>query len=365
MTTRNETQTKTSLDPKEKKMQKESHAPALKAKKSNSRALSIVILLLALILIGLVIYTSLQLRLQTQQQVSTLVSQVNALEEQQVNTSSELDMMAKAVIKAQDKLQTNVTALHKDIQSALQQQQYQTKDWLLLKARYYLELAQINHQWSDDSLATVALLEQTDNVLANFADAEALALRKMLAKEISNLNATPKLDLVGILSQLSAAQDEVTDLSLKPTIISSNEAPTPSPNPPTTAWRQHLQHSIAFLRTLVVVHHHDDNLLPFPTLAYESMLREGLRLNLQEAQWAVLQKNEAVYQFSLSQALKNINRSFDTKAPSVSALIEQLQVLQQAQLIIHKSSLSESLPLLNHFIELREAKTPMLKGDIE
>ncbi len=365
MTTRNETQTKTSIEPKEKKTQKESHAPTHKAKKRNSRALSILILLLALILIGLVIYTSLQLRLQTQQQMSTLLSQVNALEEQQVNTSSELDMMAKAVIKTREKLQTNVTALHKNIQSALQQQQYQTKDWLLLKARYYLELAQINNQWSDDSLATVALLEQTDNVLANFTDAEVLALRKTLAKEISNLNATPKLDLIGILSQLNAAQDEVTDLSIKPMIVSANEAPTPTSNPQTTGWRQHLQQSIAFLQTLVVIHHHDDNLLPFPTPAYESMLREGLRLNLQEAQWAVLQKNEAVYQFSLSQALKNINRSFDTKTSGVSALIKQLQVLQQAQLIINKSSLSESLPLLNHFIELREAKIPMLKGDAE
>ncbi len=36
---------------------------------------------------------------------------------------------------------------------------------MLLKARYYLELAQMNAQWSDDSIVTLNLLKQAYGLL--------------------------------------------------------------------------------------------------------------------------------------------------------------------------------------------------------
>ena len=113
---------------------------------------------------------------------------------------------------------------------------------------------------------------------------------------------------------------------------------------------------------MVIIRHRDEDINPLPSPAYEAMLREEIRLNLQEAQWAVLQNNEALYQFLLTQAIKQINRSF---APDeTQALLKQLQTLQQIHLIQPKPILEQSLPLLNQFIETKDKQGPAAaKGD--
>jgi uroporphyrin-3 C-methyltransferase len=93
------------------------------------------------------------------------------------------------------------------------------------------------------------------------------------------------------------------------------------------------------------------------------MLREEIRLNIQEAQWALLHRNEAVYQWSLSQALQHIHGTFEASASTTTSLIRQLQHLQQMNLALKKPMVGHSLPLLNEWIESKNVPTPKLDGD--
>lgn len=349
-----------------------SAAPAKNRAPKNSkqnRSLTIIFFL-ALIAIGNTVYVinaNRQLQQGVDHQFKFILTQINKLKEQQIDTKDTLTTALQTSNETQNKLQEKINGMDKELQTAIQQSMYQSKDWLLLKARYYLELAQINAHWGDNLQLTSTLLEQADTLLASFSDQRLFTIRQAIAKEIAMLKAMPKVDIAGILSRLDAALSNVGIIPLKLTAESATKTKaltaTDEKNP--SMWRSHLQKSITLLEKLVVVRRQDADMLPLPSPAYESMLREGIRLNIQEAQWAVLQNNEKVYQFSLAQALKNIDRSFATDAATTTALINQLQSLQELHLNQQKPILEQSLPLLNQLIESKgmQAIQPIGSGD--
>ena len=326
----------------------------LPQKKQHRSYAFIATTLLTVIAIGGAFYSIkayLQLHQHTLQQTQQLLAQIATLKQQQQDDKTQWDESISVLNKSQDQLQRPLNNVDKHLQSTLQQPQYQTNDWLLLKARYYLELAQMNAEWSDNGETTSALLHHADKLLGTLHDQRLFKTRQIIAKELAELQALPQLDKAGLLSQLDSSLDLVSDLPLKPTMVAINKKATNVSQDVSSAWRQGLNKSLSLLETLVVVRHHDANLLPLASPAYESVLRESIRLYLQEAQWAVLQNNEAVYQFSLTHAIKKINLAFDPAAPKTKSLIEQLQTLQQVHLTQQKPLVDESLPLLNQVIE--------------
>ena len=340
----------------------ESKAPANNATRLLAKVITVLVVLIAMGSACYALYSNMLLRKGTTQQVNALLTQINLLRQQQIDTKAQVNTTIQATKESQDKL----NSMDNRLQSALQQRLYQSKDWLLLKARYYLELAQINAHWSDNLQTTTALLQQADALLSDIHDQRLFIIRQTIAKEIAQLQTMPTLDLAGLLSQLDAAQSMITDLPLKasvtPTPLEKN-TPTTTKTSTTSAWRKSLNESVSVLEKLIVVRHHDEEILPLPSPAYESMLREGFRLNLQEAQWAVLQNKEVVYQFSLAQAIKNINRSFEPNNSLTKTLIKQLQALQKIHLPHQKPILEQSLPLLNQLIESKDVQTPIAAGE--
>jgi uroporphyrin-III C-methyltransferase len=302
------------------------------------------------------IYANLQSQQLNNQQVQQLTAHLTNLQEQQQATKKSLTSTTESVSHKQTTLQSNMQDLSKNIQAVMQQHHYQNKDWLLLKARYYLELAQINAHWSNEQQATIALLQQADNLLLSIPDEHLYAVRQAIAKEIAQFKALPKIDLTGLLSQLDAAQSAISDLPVtqpfKPTLANNEKS---SEKKPLSAWQEKLHESMNVLAKLVVVRRNDQTIQPALSPLQQSLLREGLRLHLQQAEWAILQANPGVYQLSLTRAINEIKRSFDINAPATQALITQLQDLQQQKLSTTKPVIDESLNLLNQWIA---AKVP-------
>ena len=310
---------------------------------------------IAIIAIGSALYSIkmyIQLHQGVSRQVQELTAKLGTLEQQQLDANALFNSSMNTMNESQQKLQSQLNGVVKNVQSSLQERAYQTKDWLLLKARYYLELAQINAHWSDNWQTTLALLQQTDAILATINDQHLFEVRQTIAKDITQLQSMPKVDIPGLLSQLDAALSMVTNLPLKTTLVPANQPTVKDTNKKeTSTWRHRLKESVSLLETLVVVRHQDEDIFPLPSPAYESMLRESVRLYLQEAQWAVLQGNESVYQFSLTQAIKKINYAFTPDGTETIAIQGQLQSLLQIHLIQPQPTLDRSLPLLNQFIE--------------
>lgn len=325
---------------------------------SSKRVLTIVAILAVIIIAGVALicglyatYTNLKLH----QTASQQTLEIDALKQQQLDNKTSNTAITHTLNQMQTKLQQRMQKLEKNVQTAMQQRLYQKQDWLLLKARYYLELAQINAHWSEDQQATIALLQQADALLITFGDQESFTVRQAIAREIAQLQALPKIDIAGLLSQLDAAQSIISDLSIKQPYNQTKDTTSKASESKVTTWREQLRESINLLGKLVVVRRYDNNIQPLLSPMHQAMLRESIRMNLQEAQWAILQNNPAVYQLALTQAIKNIKRSFEENT-STQSLIKQLQRLQQEKLATSKPVIEESLPLLNQLIESKNSQ---------
>ncbi|KTC85106.1 uroporphyrinogen-III C-methyltransferase [Legionella brunensis] len=303
---------------------------------------------------------NLQLVAKTTQKTQLLSTEFSSLKAQQQEAQS-LETDIKTLNQSQIQLQDHIKALDNALKIALQQRLYQKQDWILLKARYYLELAQINAHWSDDQQTTIALLQQADTLLAALSYQQVLTIRQAIAQEIAQLQVLPKVDVAGLLSQLDAAKNNLSNLPLKKPISHPQSHDTNGKT--SSEWRDQLRDSINSLGKLVVIRRHEENVEPLLSPLQQAMLQEVIRLNLEEAQWAILQNNSSVYQLALTQAINAIKRTFDETASSTQALIKQLQALQQQKLNLAKPVIGKALPLLNQLIDNKnlQSHTPASK----
>lgn len=306
---------------------------------------------------GYTLWSNQQLQSQLADKNNQFSAQIAQLTEKQAKAQEQIGEKANHVAEASAALQNKFEDLNKQLQTAMSQRFYQNQNWLLLKARYYLELAQINAHWSKSFKSSIALLQQADQLLTQLNDPQILEIRQAVAKDIAQLQAVPVIDMAGILSQLDAAQNSLNALSVS-SAFSNNKpliAETPAEKKETPSiWRLRLQDSMNVLSKLVVVRHQDEHIQPLVSPMFEALLKENIRLNLQEAQWAVLNSNPEVYKLVLNQAINLLKKNFNESASNTAALIKTLTELQQIQLIQKRPEIGLALPLLNQLIISKE-----------
>ena len=320
---------------------KEATAPEAVTKKSNRHTYSVILVLLTLTFASslYVIQRSCQL-------------QIEGVKDQQTQVMTLFHDATKTISEHDNTLKAQLSNLDKQIQTSLKQQGHQPDASLFLKVRYYLELAQINAQWSDTPEITQALLQQADRLLVTSHDPRVADIRKAIAEEMLQLKAIPTLDITGILSQLDASVDEINTLVLKSPLSAMPKEKMPTASTPNASeWREHFQQSINVLKTLIVIRRQDEKLQPLPSPEDETILRNRIKLYLQDAQWAVIKHNNTLYQWALSQTIKHIKELFSMNDPKTNVLMTQLETLQKIHLTQEKMNLTGSLPLLNQLIE--------------
>ncbi|AOW53506.1 TPA: hypothetical protein I9781_000938 [Legionella pneumophila] len=334
----------------------------MKASFFGSKYLSLIISLTSLLAFLAIIVSIYSIQLEKQFQNHQLVENKNLTDElerikaEQNTVQKLLDNNANHLQQIQSDLTSKIDSLNKELQTAMKQKLYQNNDWLLLKARYYLELAQINVHWSDNFNTSVALLQQADALLKGMNIPKIFTIRQTIAKEIAQLKSISVVDITGILSQLDAAQAAINNLSIQ-SVVDQQEVLnhiTKSEESGKTGWRNRLQDSVSFLEKLVVIRRHNENIQPLISPLYESAIKENIRLNLQEAQWAILNNNPAVYQFALNQAIANLKRVFNDSSQNTDALIKQLSTLQNVKLTQEKPVVGQAIPLINQMIDNKE-----------
>lgn len=336
--------------------QKELPHPVVRNTKLPFNYLTLLTLLLATIALIIAIstaYFNYQSRQHSLQQSQQLKTTLRSLKEQQLEIKNHVDATTETVNQSQLELQNRVQTLNKNLQTAVKQHLYQKQDWLLLKARYYLELAQINIHWSHDQEETIALLQQADALLMTLSDQRLFAIRQAIAREIAQLQAQPKIDITGLLSQLDAVNNAVSNLTIKKPFDTTQTTMDGEKNP---SWKAKLQSTINVFEKLVVVRRHDEDIQPLISPLHQTLLRDSIRLNIQEAQWAILQHNPQVYQLVLTRALQEIKHTFAENDAKTQAVIKQLQTLLQEKLITVKPVIEESLSLLNQLIDSQNAQ---------
>ena len=196
------------------------------------------------------------------------------------------------------------------------------------------------------------LLQEAQTLLKDEHAPELYAIKQAIAKEQTELETTPFLDYAAILSQFNAASTLVNKLEPKqPRFIPAKE----TENQSATSWKAQLRTSLLRLEKLIVIRQHDEAIQPLVTPEDEVILRNNIQLALQQAQWALLRHNDALYTLSLTQASKILEKSFDPESEATKSLLNQLYNLQQIKLTPSQPVSNESLILMNQFIESKQS----------
>lgn len=240
--------------------------------------------------------------------------------------------------------------LQKNLNSALKDSPYKTNDWLMQKARYYLELAIINNTWTNDFATTQNLLEGADNTLKNISSEDVTEIRKTIAAEALRVSTANKVDTIKLLAELHAISEAIQNIQIKPAITTTDESSNDNEVDTPASWRAHLQNSIAQLNKLIIVRRTTDTAKHILSPNYLAAIRENIKLNIQQMQWAVIERNQDVYKLSCKQAIENIRTNFNPEAPETKAILAKFEAMQEVDLSLAKAKIGSSLNALEKLI---------------
>jgi uroporphyrin-3 C-methyltransferase len=201
--------------------------------------------------------------------------------------------------------------------------------WLLAEAGHLLRLANQRLVMAGDPIAAQALLNSADGVLRELDDPSLHPVRAALAADVAALRAVEKVDVEGIYLRLAALIEQAEKL-----VIFQFPEPAPSPGPMAAEnWEGRLQQGIkaAFTRLsdYIIIRRRDVPMQSLMDPQWESIVRQNLRMLLEQAQVALLSGNQTLYAASLERAEHWVAqfRETDAAADAISGEIAQLQAL--------------------------------------
>lgn len=307
-------------------------------KSSASPVLPSIIALTACVLAGTALWQQHQgsSQLTQQGQVHTRkASQLNDKLEGLQTTLVTLEQQLQNVRQEQHAQERALTQTQAAVRLVKQSDQSDNTRWRLQEVEHLLNLAILNHQFQRDQRQTITILEIADDRLRQLADTHYSEVRKQLRARITNLQAQAGVDHQGLLARLASMSELAYQLpvnSVRPldTVkVDTAEVSADASAPKRSWWRQGLQQSAQTLKKIVVVRRVDTNTASIIGPAQHELAIRTIVLQLQQAQWAVVSGDQALYAASIKQALATLANNFDPNHATSKTLAEQLSQLQE------------------------------------
>lgn len=292
---------------------------------------------------------------ETKEQLATARSSVDA-QVKQVN--SNLNALQSASTQEKQSIAELQERLTQSIQQVMAKQSNTRKDWLLAEVEYLLRLANQRILMENTSVGALALLKSADKILKETDDVSIYAVRKALASDIASLEAVPTFDLEGSYLKLAALNEQVDNLRILP-LTDKNKLPSLieeiTPESVSESWTQGLKESWAKatdkLEKLVVIQHRDEQVEPLMSPEQTYYLQQNLHLMLEQAQLALLQKEQNMFDKSLAKAEQWVSTYFDQKDPTTQALLRGLGEIKTLQISPELPNISSSLSSLKSYLQ--------------
>jgi len=275
---------------------------------------------------------------QTHQALKDYLAQVNNINKQLQQSQSDLQQANKTIATLQTQFQQTLGGGY---------------IWQLNEANYLARLAQYNLIYLRDTGNAVVLLQSADQILARLNDARLEKVRSAIAHDIATLQAIPRVDLQGILDQISALQTQATQLPLFVQTLPTPKTPANSSTP--TTWRNAWKKSMETLQGLIVIRRTEQPIEPILPAAQLAYLQQNLQLILQQAQWAALRSQQGLYVNSLEQAKQWTQHYFANNVSTTQAVIQAITNLQKMNI---QPTLPDLTTTLNLILQATNSFTP-------
>lgn len=200
------------------------------------------------------------------------------------------------------------------------------QDWMLAEVAHLIKLAQLKLTLQKDKLTAIQLLKTADQQIIKIADNQLLPLREAIANDLSELSLIIDTDITGIYLQLNAISLliphlEITALEFQPIekAIASAEQQAND-----FKWQDIYQN---FLKDFVTIKNHSEPVKPLMTADQRGNLNNNIQLAIQQAQIALLQGDEALYQLNIENVIQWSNDYFKHEQ-KLAEITEQLNQLK-------------------------------------
>lgn len=223
--------------------------------------------------------------------------------------------------------------------------------WLMAEAQYLLRLANQRLIMAGDTKAAEALLGSADDVLRQLDDTRLHGSRRAVAEDLAAVRAVPRVDVEGIYLRLAALIDQADQL-----VIFQMQQQEAQPQPEAAEdWRGRLQQgyaaALAKLSDYIIIRRRD---VPMQTLMdpqWEGLVRQNLRMLLEQAQVALLSGNQALYGESLGRAGHWVAQFSDSDAARAEAMSREIKQLGDQVIAVTLPDISGSLRALDAALE--------------
>lgn len=237
-------------------------------------------------------------------------------------------------------------------------------DWLLAEAEYLIRIANQRLLIEQDIRGSLAALEAADDVLRETDDIGTYPVREQLAKDIMALRSITHVDRTGLYLQLEAARETVSQLTERALMEQAPDLggnPQPSDTAGTgeesSALSRAWMHVKSTLSNVISIRRLDDPVKPLLSPDQSAWARLNLQLMLEQAEMAVLQGHEKLYQQAIDKALSSLNEWYDSSDNRITALKTSLAELRDRNINPDLPDISRSLSLLKGRIAGRHTNT--------
>ena len=315
----------------------------------------------------------------------TLQQHVDVRQAQQLQQQNQtIAELSQRLQQRQTQDQGVVASMQKQLQSLQRQINSQSKrllsmsttskeDWKLLEARYLLRLANQRLFTERDSVGSIAQLQAADNILRDLDDIALFPIRAAIANNIAALKLAPSIDRDGVYLRLISLADNLKLLpAIKPLASSEltlNEGSSAdiefeslasevlSEKTLTAASSDHLwsrlknkfERLFASASDYVRIRHHDAALTVLSPDA-QLYVNQNIRLNIEQAQLALMAEKTVIYQHSLSESMRLLHEYYQLN-DQIEVFMRELKQLQQLNIRRALPDISSSLTQIDSYIE--------------
>lgn len=273
---------------------------------------------------------------------------VEALEQQVSQLAGQADSLPKAAQLAENQrllvqLQSAQQAFTKRFEQAFGSTR---QDWRLAEAEHLMRMAHLRLAALQDLNSARYLLEAADQILYEQDDPAAFAAREALAQALAEVRAVPKLDRAGVFMRLGALQKQVGKLDQTLPGYSGGASDTGSID-----WNKLLDKASSYIR--LDVNSTADDIRPLLSSQQLTHIRLAVSLSLEQAQWAALNGQQAVYDQAVAQGIEFLERYFSGDHQAAGSMRTQLQELAGSKVSQSMPDINPALVALQGYIQER------------
>lgn len=226
-------------------------------------------------------------------------------------------------------------------------------DWLLAEAQYLLRMAHQRLVMARDVVATQTLLASADSILASLDDVRLHEVRAAIARDLAAVRAMPRVDVESVYLRLAALADQAAGLKV---FELPQQAAGPEPSP-SRGWRDRLSQgyetALARLSNYIIIRRRDVPVQALMDPQWEGLVRQNLRMLLEQAQVALLSGNQLLYRESLQRAQHWVEQFIASDEAAARAMSREITQLADLTVASTLPDISDSVQALDVYMEQR------------